>query len=90
MTGSSSPIGIFCSKCFIFITESFFYFSFKNSDDHGNGSGKCNGHGKCNGTIHGNGNGYGGVTGQSRLSHGTVTGRSRLSHQFVSRFGQGD
>ena len=57
MTVSSSPNGIFCSKCFILITESFFHFRLKNSDDQGSVSGMCNGHGKCNGNYHGNGSG---------------------------------
>ena len=71
---SSSPIAIFCSKCFIFITESFFRFSSKDSDDHDNGSVKCNGHG------YGNDHGQGGVTPQSRNDHAksiTVTLMSR-------------
>ena len=71
MTLTSSRIAIFCSKSFIFITESLFRFILKYSDDHvnGNGSGKCNSHGNgndngnglrnshCHGQGHGNGNG---------------------------------
>ena len=68
--------------------SSFFHFSLKNSDHHGNASCKCNGNFRGNGSgiCHGNGNGHGDVTGRSpwrhalRNDHASVTGRSCLCH----------